>query len=186
MSWGLLVIATTVLLTAQGAHVSIRGLRMRLASLLLALIITPTWLAAQLLAPGARVRYWEVSEPRKEIVAVFTGSAQDTLLFRTYRPDSQARVPRLGIMRMEVSTGRSRSHAKGAAVGLGLGALAGAIVGVASSGKQGICDGCRLYALDAALGGIAGGLLGLVGGAIVGIPQERWQNVPLRESPIAR
>ena len=130
-------------------------------------------------APGARVRVTLPHEqPRTAVVVARTS---DTLVVRWTDQAETAALPLGGIARLELSTGRHRSVAKGAGWGALIGAGAGAILGAATYTP---CDGFDCIVTPnsrgeaTAYGAAGGGALGLIIGSLVGLQtHEEWQRV---------
>lgn len=167
-----------------------------LAALILALAAHPlnAQVASQL-QEGVRVRVVKISG--KTTVGFISAQTSDSLSIVRARSGTEAQTFALDdLSRVDVSRGRSR--AKGAALkglmGLGIGALAGGLLGAATytesdgcdSGPDGwclfdcliICSRGQAAAFAGTLGGGAGVLIGTAIGIATG--WERWESVPAR------
>lgn len=124
---------------------------------------------------GDRIRITSAETGERPTVALFRGIASDSL-FAIRNPGGSLALPLSAVQRLEVSR---ISHARGAFVGAGVGAVAGAAFaslilvanpspGQESSDVQGVA-----LVVGAPLGGIVGAILG----GLMGF--ERWQPVPL-------
>ena len=118
-------------------------------------------------------------------VGTFVAWKSDTLVVQS-NGDILA-LPLDSVTRLDVSWGRKTNTGKGAGIGLVLGGLAGAFIGLASHEEcvpRGwfSCIGPDFGSEGAALGGaLLGGLGGLVVGALIGsaVKTDRWEEVPL-------
>ena len=126
---------------------------------------------------GTRVRFTPAHPARDRVVGTVTGQRGDSLLLLTERRESIP-VPLASLDRLEVSDG-VHGHAL---TGLGLGLLAGAVVGgtigAAVEPDELLGRGVNVLA-GVVLGGAGGGLIGVAVGA--SIQSERWQALPGRE-----
>ena len=140
--------------------------------------------------PGARVR---ITQPgQKPRVGVVVTPSADTLFVRWLEFANALPVPLVDISRLEVSNGRHRRLARGAAVGTLSGGTLGALFGAASYSPCETTEmlGCFLApesrAQSAAVGGVLGGVLGLVVGTLAGLPRrDDWRQVPLGTPRVA-
>jgi hypothetical protein len=147
--------------------------------------------ALPLTLPRANSRY------AGEVVA----SDADTLTIRLDGRDLRVSLPRTAIARMELSRGRRpRSTLRGAAIGAGIGAAGGALLGFAAGGDR--CppgrpgegffgwQGClALFSAGdkAAMGAVGFGALGGLVGAVIGSQRaERWETVTTHGTPKVR
>jgi len=130
-------------------------------------------------AVGDRVRYWDATG-QGAIRASLVRVRNDTVTFKLEN-DSVVYIPRAQITRLEVSTGRYRSAAWGAAFGLGAGVLVGSIGGALSGHKDGICQ-CINTGQNMGTGAFIAGIVGVVSGAAIGAPRDEWTNLPLASS----
>ncbi|MEO6529023.1 MAG: hypothetical protein ABIP93_20560 [Gemmatimonadaceae bacterium] len=167
-----------------------------LTGLLVVLFTVPEALPGQAAAsaasirPGARVRITQAGQ-QPRVAMVVTRSA-DTLLVRWPELANTVAVPLAEIYRLEFSNGRHRKVVKGMALGtLSLG-TAGALLGAAASTPCTSSDplGCFLVPVgrnqSALMGGAVGGVLGLVVGALWGLPiREDWRQVQLDAPRVA-
>jgi hypothetical protein len=152
-------------------------MRRHIAVLLVGVLVLPRLVAAQSLAPGARVRFSYPGEGTR------TGSVvsltRDTLVVRLADSPESAHLALDRVARLEVSLGmqdRTRHVKKGLAIGAGLGAVAG-LIAPCSGGPQPICVNPLAGAV---LGVIGGGAEGALVGLIVGVRRsEKWEWVPL-------
>ena len=171
---------------------------MRHATILVAILafVPLTSATAQVpVRPGERVRVTHQPicpagticlgpSPRRRSVGTFLAWKADSLVIQS-NGDTLS-VPVNLVTRLDVSRGRNTNTGEGAGIGFLLGAVVGAVIGLASYEEcesQGAfsClgpDGPEIYALA---GAIIGGLGGLVAGALIGSATEtdRWQEVPL-------
>jgi hypothetical protein len=152
-------------------------MRRHIAVLLVGGLMLPQTVAAQSLAPGARVRFSYPGDGTR------TGSVvsltRDTLVVRLADSPESAHLALDRVARLEVSLGmqsRTRHVKKGLAIGAGLGAAAG-LFAPCSGGPQPICVSPLAGAV---LGAIGVGAEGAVVGLIVGVRRsEKWEWVPL-------
>jgi len=157
-------------------------LRTCLVRILLCTMLAPA-LAAQAGAPlaGDRVRVFASSGSWEgSFVALDTA----TLRFVPRGGGSEVIVPRRSVARIEVQRGRRPAPGKGARIGLAAGAVAGAVLAVATyeECEPGVDPAC-LGPGVAVLGGIGiGGLAGAGVGAIIGAvtQEDAWVPVDLR------
>ncbi len=116
------------------------------------------------LAPGQRVRISAPSVGAEDLVCSVVVLRPDALMVRAAWYNAPSKIPTASITRLDVQRGR-KSHAL---TGLGIGVVAGALLG-------GLIDG--------SLGGgaVAGGVvLGGIGTAVgTQIKSDRWEEVPL-------
>lgn len=159
----------------------------RLVLVLGALAALPAAVPAQSpwLRPGLRVRVTsaDVTSPvvTGEIGAV--GADSLVLLRRIGARDTlRMAVPMAGITRLEVSQGRHSRWQTGLAIGLGAGALTGAIIG-ASSGSDLLFTSTANAFIGAVVFTPIGGTIGLVAGALT--KHEDWETVPLGRPMVA-
>jgi hypothetical protein len=172
--------------------------------LLVALILTsvttviPESAEAQLatqLQDGVRVRV--VRNNGKAVVGFINARTHDSISIIKPRRGAMPQSFSLGdISHVDVSRGRSRARGamiKGA-IGLGIGAVAGAFAGAATYTEGSSCEpGPNNWCLfdcfiicsrteAGAFGGVLGGSAGLLVGTIIGIATgwEQWQSVPAR------
>ena len=168
---------------------------MRRAILLMALplLMAPPTLTAQerplRLGPSQRVRpvpegdtvrVWAPDFGLKKTKVTVLGWADSTVLFEGLRlPPDSLTIPFGGVTRLDVLRGKNkvRGILRGAAIGGGIGVLAGLLIGNAA------VSNCTEYLCELdALGYMAGGmLLGVGVGAGVGAsyPPDRWVHVDL-------
>ncbi|HKJ02784.1 MAG TPA: hypothetical protein VJ997_10025 [Longimicrobiales bacterium] len=120
-------------------------------------------------AGGGVLRGLLVSRAASEIVVLGAAGVSDT-------------IPRSGLVRLDVSRGRSAG--RGALRGLGIGATAGALaLGLlAATARHGnttecevACPGWSGFAVGGILGGVLGGSVGATIGAVVG--SQRWEQL---------
>ena len=132
---------------------------------------------------GVRVRITP-STPSSVIVGELIGASDSVLVVRTQGYRGDVTIPRSAVMHIEVSRGTSRGAST--AMGMGLGAFAGGLVGVVW-GKLIDCGGDSWFCFEdgaaAALGAATGAVTGMLIGVIVG-SFERWRDtaVPVRLS----
>jgi hypothetical protein len=135
------------------------------------------------IAPGSRVRLVSPVFGDQRQTGIVASSTTDTLVFRAAARDATPiAIATPNIARIEVATGTHSRKAKGALVGLLIGAGAGALIGAATYKKPKPC-GC-LFAFedtrgsDAAIAGFLGGIVGAITGAIIGSRQtDSWVPV---------
>lgn len=137
------------------------------------------------IAIGSRVRIVSPILGDQRQTGFVAASTTDTLVFRPAARDaSPIAIATPNIARIEVASGTHSRKAKGALVGLLVGAGAGALIGAASYKKPKPC-GCFFVledsrGFDAALGGFLGGILGVITGAIIGSRQtDSWVPVAI-------
>ena len=124
------------------------------------------------LGAQSRVRVWAVSPAMSGQDAVVVAMIADTLHL-VIRERSE-RVPLAAVSRLEVRTRPRGGHKWAGFLG---GALIGGIIGYTSfRPSAAICDfNCDLRPLNAAFGGLVGGVSGLVLGAF--LPPAKWERV---------
>jgi hypothetical protein len=148
------------------------------ASLLIALATTGRAQAAPAtLVPGARVRVHQGSESLTGSLVSLDSAA---LVIATDKPETVT-APRASITAVEVSTGTKSRAGKGALIGLGVGAAAGIIVGLAASSSDNgdfLDYGAGTWAAGV---GLAGAAIGTGLGALIGSGQhsDKWQPAVL-------
>ena len=146
------------------------------------------------IAPAESTPREELAEARRgqQLVGQIVEMDGDTLTITIQGHPTRLAVPRDAIARMDLSRGRRSAGGrllKGAGIGLLVGGLAGAMLGLAS-GDQG---SWFTPSERAAIGGIGFGALGFVAGAAGGLASEgeQWERVPARGvqvsvKPVAR
>ena len=163
-------------------------MRRPLPFVFVALSIVPLLLGAQSgqtidrLAPGSRVRITAPGKPARPATLIVR--RPDTLLVRWDDSIGSEPVPLADISRLDVSLGQHRSVRRNAGIGALIGVVGGAILGAATYSP---CTDTGLLACymepdsrgqAAVYGGAAGGALGVVVGALTGLPKrERWEPV---------
>jgi hypothetical protein len=168
-----------------------------LALVLVAVVAMPSVAAAQIsapavsvvLAPGARVR---VTTPATGRIVGTVVSAEDDSLRVALASGSSLAIPRSGFSGLELSTGTKGQGWRGAGIGLLVGAGIGGAVGLATYRRSECYDDpvegffCDLVnhtsrsvtvASDAAVGGLAGVIVGALLGQAAG--REQWLPVTL-------
>jgi hypothetical protein len=148
------------------------------ASLLMGLATTGRAQAAPAtLVPGARVRVHQGSESLTGLLVSLDSAG---LVIATDKSDTVT-APRTSITAVEVSTGTKSRAGKGALIGLGVGAAAGVIVGLAASSSDNgdfLDYGAGTWA---AAMGLTGAAIGAGLGALIGSGQQsdKWQPAVL-------
>jgi hypothetical protein len=135
------------------------------------------------LAPGARIRVERVTSCCTEtLIGELISLTPDSLAYRDARSGRVALLPRQSIISVDQSRPDGYQTLDGAFLGFAAGALAGGLAGYgltrsACSDPGGDC----LQGLGAVFGGLTGGLIGLVAGALVGhrVQAERWERIDL-------
>jgi hypothetical protein len=147
-------------------------------------------LSAQLV-PGGRIRVGGDLLGTHPVVANLVAASPDSLVFRPvgYRSadprGDTLYLPRSALKRLEVPNGTFRETKKGAWSGLFGGMLLGGIIGYATYEPPPPCNGLgclRLFddsGTRTVLAGLGGGILGVIGGAVLGhnIISDRWVPV---------
>lgn len=138
------------------------------------------------LETGARVRLISPTlQPNQQIVRILS-ARRDTVVFRSERNPVTRSLALSEISAVEVSLGEQRRTRRGAVIGLLSGAAIGGIAGyVAYEPCTGFClFGPSSAESDAAWGGLAGGVVGLLVGTTIGwlSKSEKWQRVQLNTS----
>jgi hypothetical protein len=156
-----------------------------IAAVLAGLLLLPQLSSGQALPPGTRVRFSHPGEgTRTGTVVAFT---TDTLEVRLPDRPEPARLPLDQVTRLDVSRGMRHQPLTRAGLGLLVGGALGAAGGLTLASRDcGSQWGCANKTAPAILvgvgGGIVGGMLGLLSGAI---PSERWERVPLARRRIS-
>jgi hypothetical protein len=165
---------------------------MRLMSTLcLVVLMTPAVGTSQMFQPdvirvdtGSRVRIAApIFGPKKQVGTVVS-LTRDTLVLRPGATTALQSVAKSDITALEVSWGKHTQKAKGALWGLLIGAGGGAILGYTLY-KEPTCQsqpfGCLVYigpdskGSNAAFSAVAGGVLGILAGAVFGMREtETW------------
>jgi hypothetical protein len=138
------------------------------------------------IAPGSRVRIVSAVFGDQRQTGIVAASTTDTLVFRPAARDaSPIAIAIPNIAKIEVASGTHTRKAKGALVGLLIGAGAGAIIGAATYKKPKPC-GCFFdfsedsRGFETALGAFLVGTVGAIAGAVVGShPTESWVPVAI-------
>ena len=167
----------------------------RAALLIVALSVSPLLtLAGQgwaALAPGDRVRLTTTSSALPFVGTVVTADSdsvrirpQDTAVLTGRR--TSVSISRCSVRELEVGViGPSRTGT-GALIGLGMGAVVGALYGVSDAST---CRGFCFFdpGAEAAIGAVFFGGIGAGLGALIGLAEgsERWQRVPLSHAHVA-
>jgi len=154
-------------------------MRRSIAALVIGMFLAPQLLAAQSVAPGARVRVTHPGEGTRTGTVV--SLTADTLALRVDGRSEPSFLPLEQVTRLEVSQGSQRQLMHRAGIGFLVGALVGAATGAAAGSNCGhdmLCPGADG---GAALGGLfigsIGGVIGLVAGSV---PSEKWERVVLQ------
>ena len=137
------------------------------------------------LAPGARVRVTAPNDNLKRVVGTVAEVRNDSILLVNNR-ESRA-VALANVTSLEVSKGQRSMFLRDAGLGLGIGAVAGYVMGYATYEEcnpdpYGFFD-CMFEPESrgqaATWGGLVGGALGLVSGALVGAFHrvDRWESL---------
>lgn len=126
---------------------------------------------------GARVRVTSPQDGLKREIATVVGVRGDSLAV-TGRSGSRT-IAFSNVTSLEVSRGRRSMFMRDTALGFGVGALAGAVIGVVSYEECTECwFGPSSVSESAMMGGAVLGAMGLVAGALVGVfdRAERWER----------
>jgi hypothetical protein len=129
---------------------------------------------------GARVRVQPTGPGARWVQGQLVALTSDSVAIRRHKHGDTVTLATRSLARFEVSHGRSARTAKGALLGLGIGAGAGLLVGLALAADD--CPGfCEInvgpedvLALTALGGGLGAGVGALIGAVSSG---ERWQPV---------
>ena len=126
--------------------------------------------SAQSVAEGSRVRVKTADS--RTVGTLLSQSAKYLTLWK--EPGGEVEIAWVDVERLEESWGQKRNLAKGAAIGLGVGLLGGLAAGRGCNDNW-IFSESECRTMDA----IGGGLLGVIGGALIGlgIKTERWERV---------
>lgn len=136
------------------------------------------------IAVGARVRVVSPVLGSKRQTGSVVVATPDTLVFRSAKASTSTAIGTPSIVKLEVAQGTHANKRKGALIGFGVGAVAGAIIGYAThdSGCKDANNAC--FAIDfgpdgdAAFGAGLFGIVGLVLGTIAGAHQtDTWVPV---------
>jgi len=132
---------------------------------------------------GLRVRitHTDAAEPSPIIGTVLRSDA-DSLVLRVAVNERSVAVAYPQLSGLALSRGMKSRTAKGAGIGLLLGAVGGAILGSTSNPDGGCCmSGGGVMSPLTALGAGVFGVVGLVVGSVIGAhhPIERWESLPL-------
>jgi hypothetical protein len=122
------------------------------------------------LVPGERVRVTSTLFNGKKIVGSVGTIETDFFLLNVEDQPAPLNIPFSTITRLEISQGRKAKTITGSIAGLIVGAGVGALVG--NTEKEGSSSPEMVVVAYAAIGGLAGSLLGLVVGSA--IHTERW------------
>ncbi|MBI5836719.1 MAG: hypothetical protein HZB25_05710 [Candidatus Eisenbacteria bacterium] len=153
----------------------------------LALLLAPTLAWSQgprVLAPGDRIRITELgttgSEPRTGTV---TTAGTDSIVLKLDGVGEMMPFTWNRVASIEASHGRQRHTLTGAVIGLFVGALSGAVLGVTQCGVS--CTGEEIgnKAIAPLIGAGIVGIAGMGVGAAIGAiyTTERWETVPASE-----
>ncbi len=126
------------------------------------------------LEPGARVRVWAPELGIEKRSATFQALRGDTL---TAVADSTMYCPLTSVTRLDVYRGRGGHARTGAAIGIGAGAVIGAVTAVIVCENAWCTVDGGVVMAGAGIGVLAGGLFGAGVGAL--IKTDRWEEVPL-------
>ena len=144
--------------------------RSTVVALMIPVLAAPAGATAQDVARGSRVR---VKTADSRSVGTLTGTTGQLMTLRLEN-GSEIQVPWATVERLDTSIGKRKNVGQGAAIGLGVGLLAGVVAAKDCEGdfifSEGECRGMAVTGL---------GLLGVIGGAIVGalVSTERWKEV---------
>lgn len=128
------------------------------------------------LHPGQRVRVTSAAEAAPVRTGVIETIDRHTLHLRTAGDTVATAIPMASIARVQVSRGRHSKWLTGLAIGMGAGAVGGAILGGSSEDDLLFSSGDK--AVIGAVGfGVLGGAVGVVAGALT--KTERWETVPV-------
>ena len=158
-----------------------RRLRWWLAGAIAVATAAPAWsvVAQTIPGPGSRVRVTAPLYDMRGATGVVMRLTTDSITIERDGWPRDVTLPVDRLSRLEVSTGKLRSH--GFFRGAGLGLIIGALVGATFGGVQYLSSSDELRGLHIVAGGIVGAGAGLIVGGIVGVarPPDRWENVPL-------
>jgi hypothetical protein len=145
-----------------------------LLSIPLIALPSPVTAQAPMLEPGARIRVWAPELGIEKRSATFQALRGDTLAAVA---DSTMHCPLTSVTRLDVHRGRGGHARTGAVIGIGAGAVIGAVTAViVCEAAWCTVDGGVVLA-GAGIGVLTGGLLGAGVGAL--IKTDRWEEVPL-------
>ncbi|HKQ20240.1 MAG TPA: hypothetical protein VJW75_10895 [Candidatus Eisenbacteria bacterium] len=124
---------------------------------------------------------------RDQFIGTLRARRDDDVVIRVGSPATELAVPVNSVRRIEVSLGRHGRAGRGALIGLGAGALGGALAGLI------VCSGgnCESSGITGETGlvtmvlGLGGAVVGTGVGALTGslIRSERWRTVELHDLP---
>jgi hypothetical protein len=128
----------------------------------------------------ARIRVWAPDHGVISQVMQLVGIDSTGLTVRPWNETSEVLIPRDAVTRLQVSTGeKSFTPARGAALGAGIGMIAGVAIAAPHAGDEALVTG-GTYLIGVG-GGLAGGaILGLLIGTALA---ERWRDVRLANVP---
>lgn len=138
---------------------------------------------AESVAPGARVRVTAPTDNLKGAIGTVAEVRVDSIVLVS-KGGSRA-VALTNITRLDVSTGRRSMFLRDTGIGLGIGTLAGVVIGYATyqeCEEEGFMS-CFLVPEDrgqaAMWGGVVGGAAGTLTGALIGVFHrgDRWRPV---------
>lgn len=117
---------------------------------------------------NVRVRLTLAGERAQHVVGIVVPEGGDSLMVRTR--DSLAVIPRDRVQRVELSNRGGRRIGTGMLIGFAAGAVVGGVAGVS-------CTGDCQAEMPLILGGAAGGIGALLGGAVGALVRsERWTD----------
>lgn len=134
----------------------------------------------QELPVDARIRVWSPEHGVVRQVMALVRIDSTTLTARPWNGTAEVSIPRTAVTRLQVSMGeKSFTPARGAALGAGIGMIAGVAIAAPYAGDESLVTG-GTYLIGVA-GGLAGGAVlgGLIGTALA----ERWRDIPLAAVP---
>jgi hypothetical protein len=138
------------------------------------------------IAAGSRVRILSPVLGSERRTGSVIAATSDTLVFRPPNASTSTAIGTPNIVKLEVAQGKHANKRKGALIGLGVGAIAGAIIGYTAYSRSRCDDPEFCFAVDFGRGGdtaFGAGLFGIVGllvGTIAGTHQtDNWVPVPI-------
>jgi len=126
----------------------------------------------------------------EQFIGTLQGRRDDDIVIRVESPETELAVPVKSVVRIEASRGMQGCAGDGAAAGLGVGAVAGVLLGVVAC-SQGDCEGTpgegrgdekiTIIALVGVLGAVVGAGIGAVVGSQMSC--EHWETIRIKDLP---